>query len=239
VQPDRSHFDMALRHFWPFLCEGKKWLRKSICLFRELYSVRSTEPVFGRGRVSSGVCPKSATFCAALGLVLGLFGCTKEKAPQVELLLSPDSSFRFSPAVGYAEYFQLADGSDRLRVTLASYAADCAKFTSVPEEAVSVTLSVASPMGRAIEAREYPVPGSREQSSPGSVSSFVRLHADSREVKSAGKLSLKKIEARLHGLVEGEIRQVPEPNDNQVALTGQFRVRICRVVLDESRKKES
>jgi hypothetical protein len=184
---------------------------------------------------------------ACLALVL-IVACNKHVAPEIELVLGPEAAHRFAPTVGYAEYYQLADGSDRLRVTVASYAADCAKFVPVPEGTVSVTLSLSSPMGQPILTGEYPVLGSPDLGKAdlgkatrgrlGQGSSFVRLHSDSRVVHSPGGITLQKLEPRQHGLVEGVVHQVPIAGENQVALTGAFRVRICRAVLDESRKKE-
>jgi hypothetical protein len=167
-----------------------------------------------------------------------LSACNKQPTPEIELVLGPEATHRFAPTVGYAEYYQLADGSDRLRVSLASYAADCAKFVPVPEGAVGVTLSLSSPMGQPILTGEYSVVGTPPQGKLGHGSSFVRLHSESRVVRSPGSITLQKLEPRQHGLVEGSVRQVPTGGEDQVALTGAFQVRICRAVLDESRKKE-
>jgi hypothetical protein len=176
-------------------------------------------------------------FSAGLA-ALSLVACNKHAPPEIELVIGPEASHRFAPTVGYAEYYQLADGSDRLRITIASYAADCAQFVPVPEGSVSVTLSLSSPMGQPILTGEYPVLGVAPRGKLGQASSFVRLHAESRVVESPGTITLRKLEARQHGLVEGEVHQVPSPGESQVALTGAFQVRICRAVLDESRKKE-
>jgi hypothetical protein len=179
-----------------------------------------------------------ARVVVALLVLVGDAACNKHAAPEIELVLGPEAAHRFAPTVGYAEYYQLADGSDRLRITLASYAADCAQFVPVPQGAVSVTLSLSSPMGQPISLGEYAVSGPTAQGKLGQGSSFVRLHSDSRVVRSPGAITLQKLETRQHGLVEGSVRQVPTAGENQVALTGAFQVRICRAVLDESRKKE-
>jgi hypothetical protein len=176
--------------------------------------------------------------CVLAALVAGASGCSRPPALEIELALGPERSFRFAPSVGFAEYYQLADGSDRLRVTLASYAADCAHHVPVPEGALSVALHVESPMGRALVPGEFSMGASGEATQGGTASSFVRLHADSRSLNSPGRLKLHKLEPRQHGLVEGEVHQVPTPGQDPVALTGSFRVRICRAVLDGNRKAQ-
>jgi len=140
--------------------------------------------------------------------------------------------------VGFAEYYQLPDGSDRLRITLASYAADCAKFVPVPERAVSIALELESSMGRALAPGEFTMGAADPASKGGKASSFVRLFSDSRSLNSNGLLKLEKLEPRQHGLVAGEVHQVPGLGQDPAALSGRFRVRICRAVLDSNRKDE-
>lgn len=171
-------------------------------------------------------------------LGLSLLSCRGTPSEEVELTLRPNQAVRFAPRTGFAEYFELAGVSDQLRITLSSYDADCRHYVPPPPHEVSITLTVESPVGRALEAGEYLYAEAEPATDGPRVLPFVRLHDGADRLRASGKLKLTKIEPALHGMVQGEIEFLTPAEGGTAALSGKFSVRICRSVLDATRNKD-
>lgn len=160
--------------------------------------------------------------------------------------LGPEVQVRFRPVSAFAEYFELPGAPDQLRITLASYPADCEKFTPPPPAAMVVTVLAEVPLGRSLGAGDYPWTGAlvlKEDGTSGSVDAprsipFVRLHNDARPLSAGGQLRLTTLERSEHGVVKGELDYRTSDAKNPSALTGHFEVHLCRTVLDASRASD-
>jgi hypothetical protein len=165
-------------------------------------------------------------------------GCRSQEAEEIELILGPEQVVRFQPRAAFAEYFELSGVSDQLRITLASYEADCRKLVPPPPHGVSITITVESPLGRPLGVGEYPYTAEEPRLDQPRALPFIRLHEGAERLPAYGKLKLTGFEPDLHGLVRGELEFLNPEEGRGAALSGKFTVRLCRSVLDATRNKE-
>lgn len=173
-----------------------------------------------------------------LGLAIAVSGCRTPEADEIELILGPEQVVRFQPQAAFAEYFELSGVSDQLRITLASYEADCRKLVPPPPHSVSVTITVESPLGRPLGVGEYPFAAEEPPADQPRALPFIRLHEGADRLPAYGRLKITGFEPSLHGLVKGELEFLNPEEGRSAALSGKFTVRLCRSVLDATRNKE-
>jgi hypothetical protein len=164
----------------------------------------------------------------------------------VELELGAER-FQFVPESAFAEYWELPGEPDQLRITLASYKANCENYQGPAQGHALVTLTVRMPPGKSIGPGEYPWKGLPED--PGAamephVIPFVRLAREGRTLAPGGALQLKQLDRSLHGVVKADFvfsSQARAGDDVEggrapsSGLRGSVSVRVCRLSLDPGR----
>jgi len=184
-----------------------------------------------------------ATFCllAGLGCFAGL-GCGGPDSPKIEIFLGGGVGQAFVPVSAQARYVELAGEPDRLTLVLASYEVGCDRFEPPPPGEVFVTVTVQSPPGAGLKPGEYPWPGSLEAMQAAEIPialPFVRLASEGRALPGGGVLKLDALEPALHGQVRGALlfQDGSDGGAPTFRLTGRFSARICRAVLDPTRRQ--
>lgn len=188
-----------------------------------------------------GASPRSAQCrisVALFAVALLSSACRSQQAEEIELILGPEQVVRFQPEAAFAEYYELSGVSDQLRITLASYEADCRTLVPPPPHGVMVTITVESPLGRPLGVGEYPFVAEEPRMDQPRALPFIRLHEGADRLPAYGKLELTGFEPSLHGLVQGELEFLNPEEGRGAALSGKFKVRLCRSVLDATRNKE-
>jgi hypothetical protein len=174
-------------------------------------------------------------------LALGT-SCHQSSAPKIDVLLGGGVARAFAPVSALARYVELAGEPDRLTLVLASYEVGCDRFENPPEGQIFVSITVQAPPGVGLKPGDYPWPGSVEgvQAAEAPLSlPFVRLTTEGRALPGGGLLKLDALEPSLHGQVRGALvyQDGSEGGSPTFRLTGPFSARICRAVLDPTRRQ--
>jgi hypothetical protein len=178
---------------------------------------------------------------AAWPLMLVLCGCDKSSAPKIDVLLGAGVARAFAPVSALARYVELAGEPDRLTLVLASYEVGCDRFETPPDGQLFVSIVVQAPPGVGLKPGDYPWSGAvdtvQAAESPLSLP-FVRLANEGRALPGGGLLRLDALEPRLHGQVRGTLLyQDGAEGSSTFRLAGPFSARICRAVLDPTRRQ--
>ncbi len=104
-------------------------------------------------------------------------GCRSKSAGEIELAVGPTDADHasFTPRSAFAEYLELPDQHDELRITLAGYEASCDRFVPPDPGLASLTVTIATPPGSAPDARSYAWAG--HEAHGGSPSRPLRAYA--------------------------------------------------------------
>lgn len=174
-------------------------------------------------------------------LTLGI-GCDPSSTPKIDVLLGGGVARAFVPVSALARYVELAGEPDRLTLVLASYEVGCDRFVTPPEGQLFVSITVQAPPGVGLKPGDYPWPGSidgvQAAESPMSLP-FVRLTHEGRALPGGGLLRLDALEPTLHGQVRGTLlyHDGAEGGSPTFRLAGPFSARVCRAVLDPTRRQ--
>jgi len=178
----------------------------------------------------------------SLTLALWLTGCGESATPKIDVLLGGGVGRAFAPVSALARYVELAGEPDRLTVVLASYEVGCDHFDAPKEGELFVSVTVQAPPGIGLKPGDYPWPGSVEalQAAEGPLAlPFVRLAKEGRALPGGGLMKLELLEPVTHGQVRGALlfQDSSDGGAPTVRLAGPFSARICRAVLDPTRRQ--
>lgn len=175
-------------------------------------------------------------------LAFGLLACDGSAPAKIEVFLGGGMGKAFVPVSALARYVELAGEPDRLTLVLASYEVGCDRFEPPPAGEVFVTVTVQAPPGAGLKPGPYPWPGSIEAVQAAEIPlalPFVRLASEGRALPGGGRLELEALEPTLHGQVRGALvfQDGADGGAPTFRLSGPFSARICRVVLDPTRRQ--
>ena len=175
-------------------------------------------------------------------LVATALACGGSAPAKIDVFLGSGVGRAFVPVSALARYVELAGEPDRLTLVLASYEVGCDRFVPPPAGEVFVTVTVQAPPGAGLKPGDYPWPGSVEAVQAAEVPlalPFVRLASEGRALPGGGLLKLETLEAALHGQVRGALvfQDGADGGAPTFRLSGPFSARICRVVLDPTRRQ--
>lgn len=173
---------------------------------------------------------------------VGLLACQASTPAKIDVFLGSGVGKAFVPVSALARYVELAGEPDRLSLVLASYEVGCDRFEPPPAGEVFVNVTVQAPPGVGIKPGDYPWPGSVEAVQAAEMPlalPFVRLASEGRALPGGGLLKLESLEPSLHGQVRGALvfQDGADGGAPTFRLSGAFSARICRVVLDPSRRQ--
>lgn len=92
---------------------------------------------------------------------LCLGSCRNNSVAVIQIVTgdSNEQQISFAPKVAFAEYVELPNGGDELRVSLANYELSCEGYSAVPDGGVLVALTFLLPVGQHPMEGTYPWPG--------------------------------------------------------------------------------
>lgn len=168
--------------------------------------------------------------------------CHSPPPAKIDVLLGSGAGRAFVPVSALARYVELAGEPDRLTVVLASYEVGCDRFENPPGGEIFVTVTAQAPPGVGLRPGDYPWPGSIEavQAAEAPLAlPFVRLASEGRALPAGGALKLETLEPALHGQVRGSLlfQDGQDGGAPTFRLAGAFTARICRAVLDPTRRQ--
>jgi hypothetical protein len=189
-----------------------------------------------------GRAKRAPSALVVLPLVLSGLGCDDSGAPKIDVLLGAGAARTFVPVSALARYVELAGEPDRLSIVLASYEVGCDRFENPPPGEIFVSVTVEAPPGVGLKAGDFPWPGLVDgvlgAETPVAFP-FVRLATEGRALPGGGLLKLDTLEPALHGQVRGALlfQDGSEGGAPTFRLVGPFSARICRAVLDPTRRQ--
>jgi len=169
-------------------------------------------------------------------------GCEESSAPKIDVLLGAGAARTFAPVSALARYIELAGEPDRLTIVLSSYEVGCDRFENPPPGEIFVSVTVEAPPGVGLKTGDFPWPGLVDgvlsAETPVALP-FVRLASEGRALPGGGLLKLDTLEPVLHGQVRGSLlfQDSSEGGAPTFRLVGPFSARICRAVLDPTRRQ--
>jgi hypothetical protein len=151
---------------------------------------------------------------------------------------TPGERAEFSPKAAFAEYVELPNLRNELRITLASYAAACERFVPPPAGETSVTITLLTPPGIKPGPATYPwgeIPADAKTRTPTTpiAQPVARLGKTGFVFPPGGTLELSKAELAQDGEVRGLLAFEFPGTAGQPAtsLKGSFAAKICLVSL--------
>lgn len=167
-----------------------------------------------------------------------------EATAAVELRLGPDASLErtFEAVTSLAEYIEVPGAGNELRLTLASYDADCDAFKPPGPDQTSVSIVITTPTGVAPTPGVYPWAGHTahggEVHNPTKAYAFptARIGSKSYLFEPGGGVVLKELSLGKHGSVTGLLNFEFSGDAKHPArsLKGRFSARMCRFSSTES-----
>ncbi len=183
-------------------------------------------------------------WCLATRLLfpsLWLNSCLENSSPVVQIVTgnSSEQQISFAPKITFAEYVELPNGNDELRVSLANYELSCEGYSPVPEGGVLVVLTFLLPVGQRPVVGTYPWPGLPKGNTPTDTSlelktpvvmPVIRIGKKSNALLPGGNVDIQRINLERQGEVAGVMRLEQSGGDGQPAtrLFGSFTARVCR-----------
>ena len=181
-------------------------------------------------------------------VVLGFALCACERDSEatamVELKLGPNASLErnFEAVTSLAEYIEVPGAGNELRLTIASYEADCDAFKPPGPEQASVSIVIATPTGVAPTPGVYPWSGHEahagEVHNPTKAYAFptARIGSKSYLFQPGGGVVLKELDLGKHGNVTGllNFEFSGDAKNPARSLKGRFSARMCRFSSTES-----
>lgn len=174
-----------------------------------------------------------------VGLLGAAMGCSERQHPPIELNTGRGHEQIFTPQSAYAEYVELPQLRNELRLTLASYQTSCERFTPPPPGGVLVTIQLALPTQQRLEAGTFPWPGPDARIAPGNpvTSAYaepgVRLGgvAGALQFPAGGGMQVTSARLERFGEVGGTLAfEAPAAVGHGASeIRGHFRAVLCRV----------
>lgn len=178
-------------------------------------------------RIFRGVC---------LAALLG--GCTESDAPAVHLSVGPPTNDRvtFRPTRAFAEYVELPQHRNELRITLASYEASCERFVPPEGDDVLVSVTVTTPAGKPPGPGTYAwagldAVGSERRPRRGYARASARIGARTHHFEPGGSIRLSAVrlappEPKVAGLLAFEF--AGDADHPASSARGRFEAVVCR-----------
>lgn len=176
-----------------------------------------------------------------LYLSIGFNSCHDNSAPVIQIVVgnSNEQQISFAPKASFAEYAELPNGGDELRVSLANYELNCDGYSQLPVGGVLVVLTFLLPVGQRPSAGTYPWPGlpTGDKLSDANfelktqlVMPVVRIGKRSAALLPGGSVDIQRINLERQGEVVGVMRLEQSGGDGQppTRLFGSFTARVCR-----------
>jgi hypothetical protein len=160
-------------------------------------------------------------------------GCRSEPtSPPIQLALGvdPEDRVEFSPRSAFAEYLELPDARNELRITLASYEASCERFVPPEPAEASLTVAVVTPSGKPPAPGGYGWNGEKAPGPHGYAVPSARRGGSGHVLAPGGAIELERVELDIGGRIEGRLA-FEFSGDAQREATharGAFRARVCR-----------
>jgi len=170
-----------------------------------------------------------------VALLLLLPACAQRKLPEIEFTLSaPGVKRSFAPLAALAEYLELPNGGNELRITLSSYPLSCDTFRAPTAEEILVTVTLVTGADTQITPNSYPWAGhprTGEAPQARSAEPIIRIGARSWSLAPGGQIKLQEApldrERVISGLLDFEFPGTAEAGASR--LSGAFKAKLCQV----------
>lgn len=172
------------------------------------------------------------------------FACRENSLPVIQIVAGNfgEQQINFTPQSAFAEYVELSNGGDELRVTLANYELNCDGYAPNPDSGVLVVLTFLLPVGQRPSVGTYPWPGlpKGDKSADANfelktpvVMPVIRIGKKSIALLPGGNVDIQRLNLERQGEVVGVMRLEQSGGDGQPAtrLFGSFTARVCRTTI--------
>ena len=173
-----------------------------------------------------------------------MFACRENSLPVIQIVAGNfgEQQIDFTPQSAFAEYVELSNGGDELRVTLANYELNCDGYAPNPDSGVLVVLTFLLPVGQRPSVGTYPWPGlpKGDKSADANfelktpvVMPVIRIGKKSIALLPGGNVDIQRLNLERQGEVVGVMRLEQSGGDGQPAtrLFGSFTARVCRTTI--------
>jgi len=168
-------------------------------------------------------------------------GCRDNNPSVIQIVAgnSSDQQLTFAPVASLAEYVELPNRGDELRVSLANYELNCDGYSPNPDGGAVVVLTFLLPVGQRPTVGTYFWPGLQKgDKSPDAdlelktpvVMPVVRIGKRSIALLPGGNVDIQRLNLERQGEVVGVMRLEQSGGDGQppTRLFGSFTARVCR-----------
>jgi hypothetical protein len=160
--------------------------------------------------------------------------CGRETHARIELAVGKQE-FSFTPRSAVAEYVEVPDARQELKVTLASGEAACDRFVALQAGETAVSVVLVTPPGSKPAAGVFPAAPGASDTKGSITSAYVVPKAfvgqESRVLGPGGGMRLTQVQLVPGGVVEGVLafENAGSATAPATRLNGAFRARFCRV----------
>ncbi len=185
------------------------------------------------------VAGRAAAFVVASFMLV--VGCRENDPSVIQIVAggAGEQQLTFAPVASLAEYVELPNRGDELRVSLANYDLNCDGYSPNPDGGVLVVLTFLLPVGQHPIAGTYFWPGlpKGDKSTDADfelktpvVMPVVRIGKRSIALLPGGNVDIQRLNLERQGEVVGVMRLEQSGGDGQppTRLFGSFRARVCR-----------
>ncbi len=170
--------------------------------------------------------------------------CRDNSLPVIQIVAGNlgEQQVDFTPQSAFAEYVELPNGGDELRVSLANYELNCDSYAPNPNSGVLVVLTFLLPVGQRPAIGSYPWPGlpKGDKSADANfelktpvVMPVIRIGKKSIALLPGGNVDIQRLNLERQGEVVGVMRLEQSGGDGQppTRLFGSFTARVCRTTI--------
>ena len=181
---------------------------------------------------------------STLSVSYSAFACRDNSPPVIQIVTGDlgEQQTNFTPQSGFAEYVELPNGGDELRVSLANYELNCEGYAPNPNSGVLVVLTFLLPVGQRPAVGTYPWPGlpKGDKSADANfelktpvVMPVIRIGKKSIALLPGGNVDIQRLNLERQGEVVGVMRLEQSGGEGQPPsrLFGSFTARVCRTTI--------
>ena len=168
--------------------------------------------------------------------------CESDTQHQITIQTGPDTYRRFMPEAAIAEYLEFPSEPDQLRISVANFPLSCEKYLAPRGDQVVVSFLIKVPTGKELSQGTYlwkGLPKSENEMTEPLVLPYVRFSGGGRSLPPGGQFELISFSPEPFAEVQAraQLRGAEPGASYQIGVSGMISARLCRVSLDENRRK--
>ncbi len=168
--------------------------------------------------------------------------CQSATDNEVTIQTGPDTFRRFSPVGAIAEYLEFPTEPDQLRISVANYPLSCDEYRRPQGDQVVVSFLLKAPTGQPLSQGSYfwkGLPAKEAELKEPLVLPYVRFSGGGRSLPPGGQFELISFTPEPFDQVvaRSQLRGAEPGASYQIGVTATISARLCRVSLDENRRK--